>query len=168
MSRKFKNKTLPRGILIDDGYVFIRIFPNGQRFSKCIGPASQPGVIDDAILKLNHYREQIRLGKFDLQEKDRRMTVEQAVETFLGFFTLRGSSPLIDCGYRLKRFKKFFAGRYIDSITPIDMQTYSWNGLKTVSPSSLNKERTIFVTLFNKLKEWKTNKAIANVKLPEE
>ena len=64
MMRKFKNKTLPRGILIDRGYVYIRIFPNGQKVLKSIGPLSQNGVIDDAISKLNLYREQIRAGKF--------------------------------------------------------------------------------------------------------
>jgi len=167
MSRKFKNKTLPRGILIDDGYVFIRIFPNGQRFSKCVGPVTTPGVIDDAILKLNHYREKIRLGKFDLGERTKRITVEQAVETFTNLHASRLKSAY-DCGLFLTRFKKFFAGRYIDSITATDMQTYRAERLRTVSPSSVNKERTVFVAMFYKLKEWKKNKAIANVKLPEE
>jgi integrase len=167
MSRKFKNKTLPRGILVDDGYVFIRIFPNGRRFSKCIGPASQPGVIDDAILKLNHYREQIRLGKFGLQEKDRRITAEQAADIFWELHASQLKSAYTT-RFSLNNFKRFFAGRYIDDITSVDMQKYRTERLRSVSPSSVNKERTVFVTLFNKLKEWKRNKAISNVKLPEE
>ena len=80
--RKFKNKTLPRGILIDRGYVYIRIFPNGQKVFKSIGPISQQGIMNDAIAKLSQYREQIRTGKFGLEENAQHITVEQAADIY--------------------------------------------------------------------------------------
>lgn len=82
MARKYKNKTLPRGIWIDRGYVFIRIFLQERRFLKCVGPVTHPDVIDDAIAKLNQYREQIRLGKFDLDERTQRITMDQATDIY--------------------------------------------------------------------------------------
>lgn len=167
MTRKYRNKNLPRGIQIRRGRVWVRFFPNGQHFYKCIGPVAQAGVIDQAIAKLNELRETVRLGKFDLQEKERRITVEQAVQTFWDIHASQKKSAK-NFGMFLRNFLRFFGGRYIDSISRFDIQTLRAERLKSVSPSSFNKERACLVTLFNKLKEWKQEGAIKNVRLPNE
>ncbi|MBI3291876.1 MAG: site-specific integrase [Elusimicrobia bacterium] len=167
MARKFKNKTLPRGIRIDRGYVFIRIFPNGQPFLKCVGPVSQPGVIDDAIVKLNQYREQIRLGKLNLNERVQRITMEQAVDLY---WQWHGSQKKSAKSYvlSLRYLKEFFKGRYVDTITYVDVQRYRHEREKHVQPNSVNKEHTVLTHLFNKLKEWRRLKVIGNIQLPTE
>jgi integrase len=165
MTRKFGNKKLPRGISIKRGKVWIRLYHSGIPFLKSIGPADSK-VIDDAILMLNQYREQIRLGKFGLNEKCRRVYVSEAVSLFRdlhaqhkkSFNTLRGF---------LKRFDAFFAGRYLDTITETDILRYKQERLRSISPSAFNKEKTMLVTMFNKLKEWRTKKDIGNIRLPE-
>ena len=173
MPRKYKSRALPRGIRIDRGYVFIRLFPNGKPFLKCVGRVNQPGVLDAAVIKLNQLREQVRLGKFSLDERAKRMTTEQAVQAF---WELHASLKPARYTFRyfLKNFEAYFKGRYIDGITTMDMQRYKMQRMKGtatakgISPQTFNRERTALVTLFNKLKEWKREKVIGNVKLPEE
>src|SRR5690348_10772226 len=83
MNRKFKNKNLPKGIMIDRGYVWINIYPNGRLYKKCFGPVNQPGVIDNAIAKVYQLREQIRLGKFEIESEVKRLIFAEAAEIFL-------------------------------------------------------------------------------------
>ena len=171
VARKFKNKNLPRGILVDRGYVFVRIFPNGRKFQKCIGPLSSPGIIDLAIAKLNEYREQIRTNRFGLDEHCQRITIEQACKLY---WDLHGSKRETASDYdrTLRRVKAFWAGRYVDTITYLDVENFrawrskmSWKG-KMVGPASVNRDHTIITALFNKLREWKRIKAIADILLP--
>ncbi len=61
-----------------------------------------------------------------------------------------------------------FKGRFIDTITYVDIERYRQEKSKTHSPLSVNRHQTVFVTLFNKLKEWRRFKIIDNVLLPDE
>ncbi len=165
--RKYKNKTLPRGIWIDRGYVFIRIFVNGRRFLKGVGAVSQPGVLDDAVSKLHQYRDQIRLGKFGLDEKVQRLMIEQAAKVY---WELHASKKRSAKSYEffLRNITSFFAGRYIDTLTYVDVQNFRREREKHLAPSSVNKEHAVLTNLFNKLKEWKRLNVIRPVRLPED
>jgi len=167
MTRKFKNKNIPKGILIDRGYVWIRIFPNGREFNRCFGPVTKPSIVDDAIRKLNHYREQIRLGKFNLEEKVIRLTIEEAVDTFL---KLHASKAKVPKNFRslFQSMLRFFAGRYMDTFTYIDVDNFRKWRENQVKASTVNREHAVLTTLFYRLKEWRALKLIANVKLPED
>src|ERR1017187_6595674 len=167
MGRKFHNKTLPRGIMIDRGYVFIRIFAKGQKFQQCIGPTSQPDVISDAIDKLNDYRKEIRANKFDLDERVQRVSVDQACELY---WQLHASKLKGARNYRhyLDLIAAHFKGRFIDTITYLDWKSYREGREKTVSPTTVNREHTVFTAMFNKLRELVRIKAIKPIKLPAE
>jgi hypothetical protein len=40
--RKYGNRTLPRGLMIDRGYVFIRVYNGGRQVQRCAGPVNHP------------------------------------------------------------------------------------------------------------------------------
>jgi len=167
MIRKFKNRQLPKGILVDDGYVKIRIFLDGRMIKRSIGPVSEIGIIDSAISKLNEFRERIRLGKLDLDETSRRITIEEAIGTYWKLHAERKKSAE-SFELNLRRIKEVFGGRFIDSITYVDVQNYRRIREKSVSPSSVNKEQTVLTNLFNRLKEWKRLGIIKNIRLPDD
>jgi len=167
MVRKFKNKTLPKGILIARGYVWVRVFSNGRPIQKCIGPLSTPRILDLAIAKLNHYREQLRLGKLSLEEKSQRLTFEQAADIY---WDLHASKKDSHKSFKviLKSLKNFFEKKYIDALTYVDVQNYRRQREKTLKASTVNRDHTVITHLFNKLKEWKRLRVIKNIKLPDE
>ena len=153
--------------MINRGYVWINIYPNGKLYKKCLGPTHQPGVIDEAIAKLNQMREQIRTGKFGLDEKVRRISMDDAVETFWNLHASKKDGAYV-FRYQLNHIKNFFSNRFADSITMIDIQNYRREREKTIKPTTANREQTVITTLFNKLKYWKKLSVITNVKLPED
>jgi integrase len=166
MARKFRNKNLPRGILIDRGYVHIRLFPHGRRFQKCVGPVSQPRIIDDAIAKLNDYREQIRLSRFDLQERTRRITVEQACDIY---WQLHGQHRPSQRGFRtsLKHIREAWGARYFDEITHEDVERYRTAAEQKRAPSTVNREHTIIIHMPRVFRRWIATKQIKPVLLPD-
>lgn len=164
--RKIGKRLVPQGIIEKDGTVCIRIYHVGREIFRRIGPIDAPGIIDEAITKLNDFRRQIRSGRFGIEEEATRATIEQAIETFWTYHAqhARGSYTF---RYILEHVKQFFAGRYLDSITPIDIQKYRAHRLQSVGLSTFNRERTVLVSLFNKLRELREEKEIKNIRLPE-
>jgi len=168
MVRKFKTRTLPKGVWIDKReYVYVRIFHQGKQIIKYVGPTTQPQVIDDAIILLNRLREKVRLGISDVGERHQRITIEQACEIYWKLHAVTLKAPRQQ-KYYLGYLKKFFAGRHLDTITYVDVQRYRAIREKTVKPSTVNKEHAVITSLFNKMKEWKRMGAIKPVRLPED
>lgn len=167
MVRRYKTKTLPRGILIDRGYVYIRIFPQGKLFQECFGRVTEEGVIDDAKTKLDEYRKDIRLKKFDFADKERRITFEEAAEAAwkLHFGKLKASGHY---AHYLKTLCDCFPGRYIDGMTYLDVEHFRREKEKKLSVATVNKMHATLTTLFNKFKTWKRQNVIKPVKLPAE
>src|SRR5581483_5438906 len=74
-----------RGIYIDRGYVFIRIWPNGKAnpvFRQCFGPMNRAN-LDVAEFKLREYRNRIKLGVFRIPETLRQITVDEACAVYM-------------------------------------------------------------------------------------
>lgn len=69
--------------------------------------------------------------------------------------------------YYGKWLNRFFKGRYIDTITYIDVQRYRAWREKWVSSSTVNREHSIITNLFIRLKRWNTMGIISRVTLPE-
>lgn len=162
-------RDLPKGIYIDDGTVSVRIFPNGKPFKRKFGRADAPGAIDDAIAKLHEWRQQIRIGKFELEEHVKRITIEQACELFWNKEACNKPSATSCYKVALDLFKKIFKGRFIDTFTKEDTKTLrafiTNNGRKA---STANRYHMVWTSMFYCLKEWKRDKAIAQIKLPDE
>ena len=165
--RKFRNRKLPRGIYIDRGYVFIRIFPNGQLFLKGVGPAYDSKVINDAVAILSQYRTDIRLGKFNLEQETKRITVEDACNLFWELHASKSRSSKSFATY-IKYMKEAFEGRFFDSLTYFDIEDYRKRREQAVKASTVNKEQACITSVYNKLKEWVRIKKIKSVKLPVE
>lgn len=167
--KKFKNRILPKGLEIIKGYVYIRIFPNGEKYMECIGKLDKNGIIDEGISVLNKYREQIRLGKFGLEAKEKQLSVVYACEKFWELHGVnRSSSPQFWSG--LSYIKTYFMNRYIDTITYIDVRDwYKWlHENQELSISSCNRYLSVFTTLFYSLQLWKKKGIIETCKLPFE
>lgn len=163
---KIAGRVVPRGVIEDRGYVFVRLWVEGRLFKRCIGPVS-PEVVADAIAKVGEYRQQIRLGKFDLESRADRITVSKACDIY---WRLHGSLKKTSESFErnLRYIKAAMGGRWLDSITYLDIEAYRREREKVVSPSSVNREHTVLTHLFNALKKWRRLKVIANVRLPEE
>jgi len=176
MSRKYKSRALPRGILIDRNLVYVRIFPNGKIFQKCYGNVNQKDVVNTAIADLAKIREQIRLGKFQQEDKIQRILFCDAVDLFLSKHGNRWKSSL-------KPFKEFFSGLYSDEITYVKLQAFRpWflanhsikrrihGVLTTVAPkeTTANRYLTGLSSWYSHLKRWITIQEIRPLLLPPE
>jgi hypothetical protein len=159
--RKFKNRQLPKGILIDRGLVFIRIFRNGKPFQEGFGRADVPSNVNLAVAKLNEYREAIRNDKFGLERKAKRIQTSDAVELFLS-----KDAPL-SYHYQLLGFKAFTEGLWYDVVNHLKMQGYRPFRLAAgVSESTVNRELTAISAMYYKLKTMVELCEIEPLKLP--
>jgi integrase len=86
------------------------------------------------------------------------------------YWKLHGSKKPTARNYKnvLAHFREFFQGRFVDTVTYLDVRDYRAHRGKVVSPSSVNREHTVLTHLFNALREWRRLKTIHAVRLPEE
>ena len=92
--RKWRNRTLVRGVVIDKGrrYVYVRFKRQGCTRKELIGRTTEPDVID----KANFRAQQIRHGRraqipgFDARKE--RLLVEDAADIFLKLHGEKGIS----------------------------------------------------------------------------
>lgn len=174
MRKKFKGRLLPTGIYLDKTrkYVYVRIKQDGRLFKKPIGRFDDPDVVDRAIAKLYQMRDQQRLGTLGIERPSEQMTIEDACDLY---HKLHGANRESKKGIKqfvrnLGYIKMAWAGRYVDTITYLDVKDYRKERLKHgVKESTINREHTVMTSLFNKLKNWrKIGQIPKHVKLPEE
>jgi hypothetical protein len=69
----------------------------------------------------------------------------------------------------VRLIKEMWRGRYADTMTGDDMRDYrAWRRKQCVAESTINREQTAIITMFNKLSEWRKVRQIPrNVLLPE-
>jgi integrase len=181
---KISGRKMPPGIIVDEGYVVIRLRQNGKSFKQWIGRVDEPNVGDRAIAKWYQLKDQQRLGELGIDAAKERILLGDAADIFL---KLHGRKRESRKGIKqferyVRLWKEFWKGRYIDTLTPSDMgdyrrwrksqRTYTVKGKKKVSvagDSTINREQTAFITMFNKLREWRRVGQIpSNTLLPEE
>jgi len=165
--RVFQGRQIPRGIIIDRGYIHVRVYSGGRQIQKCVGPENQPGVVDDAITLLHKFREQLRLGKADsLIIKERSLPMSEACDIYYQHH----SSKLISAKSSvnvLKHIKEYFKNTPVDRISPMDIEDYQEHRLdEGASPSTLNGEHQCIKSIFSHLVKWKIAKIIDPVALP--
>jgi len=163
MIRKWKNRRLPRGIMVEKGKVWIRILPNGKQFLQCFGDADNPNNINLAISKLNEYRDEIRNDRFGIERETKRVKFRDAVALFekkVGQ-TYR---------YQIPGLILFFGDFWFDELNHVKVAKF--RPFRTsekgggISDSTVNRELTALSVIYYKLKSLVELKEIEPIKLP--
>lgn len=174
MKQKWRNRALERGVVIDRsrGYVYVRLKQGTKTHKELIGRTTDADVIDKANFRAQQMRSNRRSPIAGFEGKRERMLVEDAADLFL---RLHGEQRTSRKG--VKQFVRYVAlikaawpGRYVDTITPDDLRRYRRDRREAakVSESTVNREHTAIVTMFNRLVEWRRVGQVAkSVLLPE-
>ncbi len=170
MARKYKNRSLPRGVSVDNnGYVHVRIQHEGEDvYRKEFGRVTEAGVLDDAIAKRDEIKQQIRQGKFGIDAVAERITINAACDTY---YELHGKKlpTAYNVNLYLKKIKLVFNGRFIDTFTKLDAERLR-EKIKEEKPwvkeSSVNRYHQTFTSVFHAMKNWAVENLIKPVKLP--
>lgn len=173
MKKKWRNRILERGVVVDKtrGYVYVRFKHQGIVHKELIGRTSELEAIDKANFRAQQIRYQRRAPVAGFDPRRQRILVEDAANLFL---TLHGEKRQSAKGAKqfvryVRLMKEAWAGRYVDSMSGDDMRDYRERRRKQgVSESTINREQTAIITMFNKLAEWRRAGQIPrNVLLPE-
>ncbi len=172
MKRKWRNRSLERGVLIDRrGYVYVRAKRQGVVRKELIGRTTDVDVIDRA----NFRAQAIRYGRYSqgdgFEGRKQRLLTEDAADVFMRLHGEKRSSPRGINQFRryVRLVKTAWAGRYVDTLIGDDMHEYREHRRRTgVAESTINREHTAIITMFNKLVEWRRSGQIPrSVCLPE-
>jgi integrase len=156
------------GIVIDRGYIYIRIWPQGRKgrmFRQHFGPANKENLAR-AEYKLREYRNQIANGKFNVPDEQMRITVNQACDIY---WRLHAQSRRSRAAYRtsLNHIRDAWGERYFDEVTYEDVEKYRHEAERVRSPSTVNREHTIITHLPRIFRRWIATKQTCLVKLPD-
>ena len=175
--KRFRSRKLPRGIQVIEGYVYIRIQPNGREYKQCFGLADNPANIDMAVSRLNAIREEIKAQRFGVEQKAVKYPLDEAVEYFMEHHA-KGKPSSYVFQQHFDHILPFMAKRnifFVDAITRTDWEDYrkakekevSARTGKLFSPSTINKHQCTLTTFYNKLRQWKRDKKLPNIVLPD-
>jgi integrase len=173
MKQKWRNRALERGVVIDRsrGYVYVRFKRQGLVRKELMGRTTDPDVIDRANFRAQQIRHDRRREIPGFDPRKKRLLVEDVADLFLKLHgEKRPSTKGIQQFVRYVRLiKEAWRGRYVDSMTGDDMRDYRERRRKErVAESTVNREQTAIITMFNKLVDWRRNGQIPkNVLLPE-
>ena len=173
MKQKWRNRALERGVVIDKarGYVYVRFKRQGLVRKELIGRTTDPDVIDRANFRAQQIRHDRRSEIPGFDPRKKRLLVEDVADLF---FKLHGEKRPSTKGIGqfvryVRLIKEAWRGRYVDSMTGDDMRDYRERRRKEgVSESTVNREQTAIITMFNKLVDWRRNGQIPkSVLLPD-
>jgi integrase len=158
--QKFRNRTLERGVVIDKtrGYVYVRFKHQDMVRKQLIGRTSEPDVIDRANFRAQQLRHERRAEIPGFDARKQRLLVEDAADLFLRLHgEKRESKAGIQVFARYTRLmKQAWGGRYVDTIGDSDMRDYrERRKSQGLSESTINREQTAIITMFNRLQEWR-------------
>jgi integrase len=184
--QRWRNRVLERGVVIDRarGYVYVRYKRQGIVRKELIGRVSGVDVVDRANFRAQQIRHARRAHIPGFEGPKQRLLLEDAADLFLKLHgEQRESLKGVEQFRRYVRLiKDKWAGRYVDTLSATDMAEYRrWrkeprsyivNGRtkeSSAGDSTINREQTAIVTMFNRLAEWRRSGRIPpNVLLPEE
>jgi integrase len=164
---KWRNRLLERGVVIDKarGYVYVRFKRQSVVRKELIGRTADAEIIDKANYRAQQLRCARRAQIPGFEFRRQRLLIDDAASIFL---KLHGEKRQSQKG--VKQFRRYarliketWSGRYADSITAEDVKDYRERRSKQgVAESTINREHTALVTLFNKLAEWRRSGQIPN------
>src|SRR5262245_52766327 len=158
--KKWRNRALERGVVIDKarGYVYVRLKHRGTVYKELIGRTTEPDVIDRANFRAQHLRHERRAEIPGFDARRQRLLIEDAADLFL---RLHGEKRESKQGIKVfaryvRQIKQAWGGRYVDTITDGDMRDYrDRRKSQGLSESTINREQTAIITMFNRLQEWR-------------
>lgn len=187
MDKKYGNRKLPGGVTVDkNGYVHVRLFHlNKLVYRKEFGHVNEPKVLDNAIAKRNEVKQQLSVGKFQVEAKVERITVEEALDKYWELHGSKMPSHYSTYSY-IKDIKEIWKGKFFDSLTYLDtkelrrlLSTREYvkdkndrRYRKPLSESTINRYHTLIVHLYNCFKGvpkrpgWIDLGLVPSVKLP--
>lgn len=154
-----------RGVVVSQGYVFIRFWPQGRKnkpFREHFGPATDDN-IKLANFKMREYRNKVALNKFDVERPAVPMLFKDAWPIFLDKHkkSLKTyTSALVP----------FFGTYCLHDITPQHVKDWRTAREKEVTFATVNKNQAILSSVFERFREWNAVGGIFadKVKLPAE
>jgi integrase len=170
---KWRNRTLERGVIIDKarGYIYVRFKRQGMVRKELIGRTTEPEAIDRANFRAQQVRHRRRAEGEGFEPRRARLLMEDAADLFL---KLHGEKRQSAKGVKqfiryVRLIKEAWRGRYADTMTGDDMRDYRTHRRRQgVADSTINREQTAIITMFNKLGEWRRAGQIPrNILLPD-
>jgi hypothetical protein len=184
--QKWRNRTLERGVVIDRarGYIYVRYKRQGIVRKELIGRVSEVDTLDRANFRAQQIRHARRAHIPGFEGPKHHFLLEDDADLFLKLHGEQRESHKGAKQFRryVRLMKEKWSGRYVDTLTATDMAEYRrWrkeprlylvNGRtkqSSASDSTINREQTAIITMFNRLVEWRRSGRIpTNVLLPEE
>jgi integrase len=142
---------LPRGLRLHNGYLELRLKHEGRSIFEHFGRIT-PDTLQAAKIRLLELRKQLALGRYEWEAPVYRMPFEEAADVYTRLYgpQFKSERSLKTCECIVGSLKRAWTGRYIDSITPMDVLAYR----KQYSPSTANRHHAVITSLFNRLEEW--------------
>jgi integrase len=168
---------LPRGLRIDHGYLQVRIQNQGSVYCKNFG-LDTPMARLHAAKHLADKRIEISLGKWGIAPEVPSKKFEDAAKIFYDLWSMEIDPDGMPkhtpeaCGTVKRILDKsltpFFGRMNLETIRPIDVQTWRDRRLKDVLGTSANREQEVLSSMFNSIERWVKTERIKKFKLPEE
>ncbi|MBL0058264.1 MAG: hypothetical protein IPP35_03960 [Elusimicrobia bacterium] len=156
-----------RGILVDRGLVYYRVYFRGKQIQKCFGRAEYGNSFRAAVRALKQLRQDLRAQKL-LAKPARRATVSEGVRLFFDRYT---AAPTVH-PYRKKiaaylaPVERHFGQRFLDTLTPEDILNYRQAREAVMSQSTVNSEHIFIRRMYEALMKWILAGQIAPLALP--
>lgn len=152
---KFKTAPKERGILVDRGLVYYRVYYKGKQIQKCFGRAEFGNSFRSAVQALKQLRRELKLQK--LREKPtQRVTVPQGIKIYLRRYAVNKNSSRD--AQRVQNYLapvgRYFGDRYLDTIMTEDILAYRQSREGQVSRSTINTEHGQFRRAIAHLLKW--------------
>ncbi len=153
------------------GYVYVRFKHQDVVRKQLIGRTTEPDVIDRGNFRAQQLRHERRSEIPGFDARKQRLLVQDAADLFL---RLHGEKRESKAGIKVfarytRLIKQAWSGRYVDTIADSDMRDYREHRKSMgLSDSTINREQTAIITMFNRLQEWRRVGQIAkNTLLPD-
>jgi len=153
------------GVFKKGNNYYIDYYVRGRRRREKIGPNKR-----QASLVLQKRKVQIAEGKFLDLTREEKISFEDIAKEYIEVYSKPNKRSFWRDEISVKHLSSQFEKRFIQEITPLNVEKYKQKRIKEVSPATVNREITCLKHIFNKAKEWgkiKDNQ-ISSVKLFKE
>ncbi len=164
--------SLPKGLICDRGYLFIKTYHKKQLHLQGCGPHT-PKLEKLAIGSLYKIIEQKYLGVFGKAKTEDRMKFADALDIYYLHEweknPARNDNTRYNCRVRITQFKTMLGHFWTDEITGADILVWRQKrDRQGVKSSTTNKDQRILSAVFNSLRRLIETQTIAGFKLPPE
>ncbi len=138
------------GVTFKRGNYWLDYRYNYRRYRKKVGPYK--ALADNAWAKI---KTEIAENRFlDVKRIKQVRFGEFAEEYFKLHCLVNHKSAERSAGGRLKTLKAYWGQRYLNEITPVEIEKYKGARMGEVSPATVNRELAVLKAMFNKAIKW--------------